>query len=173
MGLEVTMKIAQVALAVGMVVGGVAFGQSAPAPAPAVGSQVHVYDAQANAKLQVAAAIRQARREHKRVLIDFGGNWCGDCIVLDRNFHSPDNQARLDKYYVLVHVDIGKFDKNVDLADQYEVPIKKGVPALAVVDGRGKLIYAQKNGEFESMRRMDPASVGQFLEQWKPAAKPA
>jgi thiol-disulfide isomerase/thioredoxin len=92
---------------------------------------VKIYDTQADAKAEVAAAIQQARAEHKRVILDFGGNWCGDCIVLDRNFHSAENQALLDKYYVLVHVDIGHMDKNVDIADKYGVPLGKGVPALA------------------------------------------
>jgi thiol:disulfide interchange protein len=133
--------------------------------------QQQIYDVNADAKEQVSAAIKTAHAEHKRVLLDFGGNWCGDCIVLDRNFHMPENQALLNSDYVVVHVDIGKFDKNMDIAQRYGIPLEKGVPALAVVDGMGRLIYAQKNGEFESMRRMDPSSVHAFLEQWKPAAK--
>jgi thiol:disulfide interchange protein len=161
--------IVKIALAMVLSSTTVVMGQSAAIPSPP--NKVHIYDADADAKADVAAAIKQARAEHKRVIIDFGGNWCGDCIVLDRNFHSPENQALIDKFYIIVHVDIGRFDKNVDVADKYEVPIKKGVPALAVVDSHGKLVYAQKNGEFESMRRMDPASVGQFLEQWKPGPK--
>jgi thiol:disulfide interchange protein len=164
------MKIAKIALAMVLGSATLAVAQTA-APAPA--GKVHIYDTQADAKADIAAALKQARAQHKRVILDFGGNWCGDCIVLDQTFHSPENQALIDKYFVVVHVDIGRFDKNVDVADKYEVPIKKGVPALAVVDAHGKLIYAQKNGEFESMRRMDPSSVGQFLEEWKPAGKSA
>jgi thioredoxin 1 len=133
--------------------------------------QPQIYDVNADAKAQVSAAIKTAHAEHKRVLVDFGGNWCGDCIVLDHNFKLPENQALLNSDYVVVHVDIGRFDKNVDIAQRYGVPLEKGVPALAIVDGMGKLIYAQKLGEFESMRKMDPTSVHAFLEQWKPAAK--
>jgi thiol:disulfide interchange protein len=151
----------------GTMLGGTAMAQMAPAQmAPA--SQVHIYDVNADAKAEVAAAIKKAHAEHKRVLLDFGGNWCGDCRVLDINFHKPENQELLKKYYVLVDIDIGRMDKNVDLAEQYGVPLKKGVPALSVVDGHGKVLYAQKNGEFEAMRSMDPASVHEFLEQWKP-----
>jgi len=139
--------------------------QAAPAQQPGA---VHIYDVNADAKAEVAAAIKQARAEHKRVILDFGGNWCGDCRVLDINFHKPENADLLKKYYVLVDIDIGHMDKNVELAEQYGVPLKKGVPALAVVDGHGKVVYAQTKGEFEDMRHMDPASVHEFLEQWKP-----
>ena len=130
-----------------------------------------VYDVNANAHAEVTAAIQKARAENKRVILDFGGNWCGDCKVLDINFHKPENQALLDRYYVLVDIDVGKFDKNEDIAEKYGVPLKKGVPALAVVDGHGKVIYAMTQGEFENMRNMDPASVNQFLEKWKPEGR--
>ncbi len=46
-------------------------------------------------------------------------------------------------------------------------PWKRGVPALAVLDAQGKLLYSQRNSEFASMRRMDSASVTEFLQRWK------
>ena len=73
----------------------------------------------------------------------------------------------LAKSFVVVHVDIGRFDKNVDVAEKYDVPLKQGVPALAVVDAGGKLLYAQKAGEFGDMRYMHEDSVTEFLERWK------
>jgi hypothetical protein len=42
------------------------------------------------------------------------------------------------------------------------------VPALAVLDEHGKLLYSQKSGEFEAMRRMESSEVTRFLVQWKP-----
>jgi thioredoxin 1 len=127
-----------------------------------------IYDEHADAKAEVNAAIAKAKAEHKRVILDFGGNWCGDCKVLDINFHKPENQELLAKYYLLVDIDIGRFDKNMDIGDRFGVPIKKGVPALAVVDGNGKTVLAQTGGEFADMRHMDPGVVHEFLEKWKP-----
>ncbi len=121
------------------------------------------------APAQIKAALAQAEREHKRVILDFGGNWCGDCHALDKNFHRAENAALLKHYFVLVDVNIGRFDKNLDIAKKYGVPLTKGVPALAVLDSRGNSLYSQKNGEFEAMRTMDPSSVNEFLEHWKDA----
>jgi hypothetical protein len=42
------------------------------------------------------------------------------------------------------------------------------VPALAVLSETGKLLYSQKNGEFEAMRRMESSAVTAFLVQWRP-----
>lgn len=127
-----------------------------------------IYSDTADAHAEIRAAVAKAARQHKRVIIDFGGNWCGDCRALDAYFHKEPNASLLKSNFILVDVNIGRMDQNLDIAKQYEVPLEKGVPALAVLDSKGGLLYSQKNGEFEAMRRMDPASVTAFLNQWKP-----
>ena len=128
-----------------------------------------IYPDPAQAKADIARAIRTAAAQHKRVLLDFGGNWCGDCQVLDIYFHDPRNLPILQKNFVLVHVNVGHIDANLDIAEKYAIPIKKGVPALAVLDSQGRLLYSQKQGEFEAMRNMQSSSVTEFLAQWRPA----
>src|SRR3569833_2086488 len=73
-----------------------------------------IYPDPAQAKTDLANALRQAATMHKRVLIDFGGNWCGDCHVLDIYFHNPENRPILEAIYVLVHINIVHIDENVD-----------------------------------------------------------
>ena len=127
-----------------------------------------IYPEVARAPADIEAALREAAKTNRRVLVDFGGNWCPDCIVLDKYFHDPVNEELLRKHYVLVHVNVGEkgITDNFAIAERYGIPLKKGVPALAVLDKDGRLIYAQKNGEFESMRKLNPASVNEFLVKW-------
>src|ERR1700733_2887039 len=127
-----------------------------------------IYPDPGQARTDLAAALETAAVTHKRVLIDFGGNWCGDCQVLDIYFHNDANRPILESNFVLVHVNIGHMDENVEIAQQYKVPLDKGVPALAVLSENGKLLYSQQTGQFEAMRRMEPTAVTQFLVQWKP-----
>ena len=126
-----------------------------------------IYSETVNPRTEIAAGLKQARLQHKRVILDFGGNWCGDCQVLDIYFHEQPNLALLGKNFVLVHVFIGHMDKNIDLAAQYGVPIGKGVPALAVIDENGKVLTSQRTGQFNDMRHMDQGSVTAFLNKWK------
>jgi thiol:disulfide interchange protein len=128
----------------------------------------HIYDETADPKALIAAAFKKAKAEHKRVILDFGGDWCGDCQVLYYYFHKSPNVEILDSNFVLVPVWVGRIDKNLDLAAKYGVPLKHGVPALAVVDSRGKVLYAQSQGEFSDMRYMDEKYATDFLNQWKP-----
>lgn len=135
---------------------------------PAFGQFRNLYSDTADAHQEIHDALAQAAREHKRVLLDFGGNWCGDCKVLDIYFHREPNADLLAKNFVLVDINVGRYDKNLDLAQKYDIPLQKGVPALAVLDAHGHLVYSQRQGEFEAMGRMDPNSVTEFLERWKP-----
>jgi thioredoxin 1 len=126
-----------------------------------------IYPDGAQAAQDITTALARAGKEKKRVLLDFGGNWCGDCQVLEIYFHDPANWNLLQQNYVLVPVNIGRYDQNLDIAAKYGVPVDKGVPALAVLDANGQLVYSQRNREFEAMRKVDPAAVTQFLLQWK------
>jgi thiol:disulfide interchange protein len=128
-----------------------------------------LYPDPAQARTDIAAALKTAAATHKRVLLDFGGDWCGDCQVLDIYFHNEQNRPILDANFVLVHVNVGYRDENLDIAAKYEVPLERGVPALAVLSETGKLLYSQKSGQFAPMRRMESSSVTAFLVQWKPA----
>jgi thioredoxin 1 len=126
-----------------------------------------IYPDPGQARTDLAAALQTAAVTHKRVLLDFGGNWCGDCQVLDIYFHAPANRNLLDSNYVLVPVNIGRYDENLAIAARYGIPITRGVPALAVLDASGQVVYSQRNGEFEAMGRLDPTAVTAFLLQWK------
>jgi thiol:disulfide interchange protein len=138
---------------------------SAPTP-PAIVKK-HIYSETADPNADISAALRQAKSEQKRVIVDFGGDWCGDCQVLDIYFHPTPNAELLAKNFVLVHVWIGREDTHLDVAAKYGVPVNKGVPALAVLNADGKVVYAQATGEFKDMRYMDSASVTEFLTKWK------
>jgi thiol:disulfide interchange protein len=126
----------------------------------------HLYSDSANPATDISVAIARATREHKRILLDFGGNWCGDCQVLDIYYHQSPNAELLDKYFVLVHISIGDstLNKNRDIARKYSVPIDKGVPALAILDSHGKLLYSEHEKEFE---HASPSEVTAFLNRWK------
>ncbi len=114
---------------------------------------------------QIAAAERQAQREGKHILLEFGGNWCGDCQVLDYLYHQAPNAALIAHGYVVVYIDIGHIDRNLDVAEKYHTPVDHGVPSLAVLDAHGRLLYAEQPKEFE---RTTPEALYALLNRWKP-----
>jgi len=124
----------------------------------------NLYSETANSRADIAAAEVVALPRHKRILLEFGGNWCGDCQVLDYYYHQSPNAELLARYYVVVRIDIGHMDHNVDIATKYHVPITRGVPALAILDAHGRLLYAEHPKEFE---HATPEAITQLLNRWK------
>ena len=137
-------------------------------PQPAA-PNVKLYPEPREAEAELKAGLAKAAREHKRVLVVFGGNWCYDCHVLDTTFHSKEFAPLVDANYVVVHINVGDEGKdNNDLAARLGVALDKGVPSLGVIEPNGKVVYAQKNGEFEATEKIGPQDIRAFLEKWKP-----
>jgi len=84
--------------------------------------------------------------------------------------HKSELASLLEQNFVIVKVDIGRHDKNLDLAEQYHIHIEHGIPALAVLDARGNLLYAMDQSQFADARHMTYESIKAFFEQWKPKA---
>ena len=132
------------------------------------GPSESVYDEKADAGKEIAAAVAEASRAGKRVILVFGANWCFDCRTLDAQMHKADLPPLIEKNFVVVKIDVGRMDENLDIAANYGVPVKNGIPALAVLNGKGRLLYAQDQGQFASARQMSHESIKAFFEQWKP-----
>ncbi len=126
----------------------------------------HLYDPGANARAVIDSALAGARGDHKLVLLDLGADWCLDCVVLDRLFQDPAVAAYLAAHYRVVRIDVGRFDRNLDIDTQYGHPIEGGVPAAVVLTPQGKAIVATRNGALESARNMSAAEVLRLLQQW-------
>jgi len=126
-----------------------------------------IFSDNADAKTEIQHALERAKKLNKRVLLDFGANWCFDCQVLDAAFESADIAPLLQRNFVIVHVDVGQFDKNLDQAKLYQIPLQKGIPAIAVLNADGHLLVSTKDKEFEKARSMTPEEIEDFLNRWK------
>jgi thiol-disulfide isomerase/thioredoxin len=130
-----------------------------------------IYDEKADASQQIAAALAAASQQGKparNIVLVFGANWCPDCHALDDSMHKAELAALLEKEFAVVKIDVGRMDKNLDVARKYGVPIRRGIPALAVLDSKGKVLYAMDQGQFADARHLTYESIKAFYEQWKP-----
>jgi thiol-disulfide isomerase/thioredoxin len=125
------------------------------------------YDVNADADKDVAAAFARARKSGKRVLIDLGGNWCGDCVVLANIMQLPDVKPFVAAHYEVVSVDIGRENKNLQIPAHFGVDLSGGVPALLIVEPDGKtLVDGGHISALEDARHMTPQGLADWLAQW-------
>ena len=129
------------------------------------------YDEAADAKAQLASAVAQAKGDHRPVLVVFGANWCPDCRALDLAMKNGRNAELISSEFRVVKVDVGRFDRNVAVAEKYGVPLKKGIPAVAIVTADDRAIYATKAGELADARSMSEDGLYKFFRQAADGAK--
>jgi thiol-disulfide isomerase/thioredoxin len=147
------------------------------APAPKIGidsfAQLkaplpYPYNQAANADADVARAKARAKAQGKLLLIDLGGNWCGDCRILSATMDRAELKPFLDRHYVTVLVDVGRFDRNLQIPAHYGLTERlEGVPALLVVDPKtDKLLDAGGVTALADARSMNPQALADWLAQW-------
>lgn len=138
------------------------------AETPSKAARPAIYDEQADAAKQIADGLAVAKKENKRVLLQFGANWCGWCHKLHRLFQSDtDIAAKLKEAYVVVMVDVNK-GHNSDINKKYGNPTRFGLPVIVILDADGKVLTTQDTGKLEQGDHHDPTKVLAFLKEWAP-----
>lgn len=111
----------------------------------------------------LAAAKAQAKDSKRAVMLVFGADWCKDCRVLESEMAKPELAGQLASGYLIVKVNVDRFDRNTDIAERYGVPLKKGIPAVAVISPNDKVLAATTAGELASARSMSSEGISGFL----------
>ena len=128
---------------------------------------MHPYDETANAKTSYDTALARAAKAHKRLLIDLGGNWCGDCIVLANFMRLPAIKTFVDTHYEVVMVDVGRFDRNLDIPAKFGFTERlKGVPMILVVTPQGRLVNRDNVFATTDARHMTPQGLADYLAKY-------
>jgi thiol-disulfide isomerase/thioredoxin len=152
-------------------------GPALAAPAPKVGIASfaelptplpYPYDEAANADRVVGAAKARALAHHRLLLIDLGGNWCGDCRVLAGTMALAPLKAFVAAHYEVATVDVGRFDKNLQIPARYGIRGRlEGVPSLLIVDPKtDRLLDAGHVAALADARHMTPQALADWLAQW-------
>jgi len=122
------------------------------------------YDEAADAKSAVRLALGTAKTDQRPVLVIFGANWCEDCRALDQALKRGKNAEQIAGAFNVVKVDVGNFNRNLDLVQGYGNPIKKGIPAAVVLSADNQVLYATRAGELADARRMSETGIFDFFQ---------
>ena len=148
--------------------------QAAPAPRLTISNLADLpvvertpYDESANANAAVDAAFARAKKNGKRVLIDLGGNWCGDCIVLANIMQLPQMKPFLASHFEMVTVDVGRFNKNLQIPARFGITSRlEGVPSVIIAEPDGTFVNQGRIAALADARHMTPQAIADWLAQW-------
>ena len=129
------------------------------------------YDDSADAKAQIAAALHDAAAAKEPVLLIFGANWCPDCRALDTALKTGRN-AELMRKFKVVKVNVGQFDRNVDISTAYGNATAKGIPSAVILSPDNKVLFMTRAGELADARKMSDDGIYDFFTQAAASARP-
>jgi len=133
---------------------------SLPTPLP------YPYDEKADAGARVAEAFSRAKNSGKRVLIDFGGNWCPDCRIIAGVMKLPEGKSYVAAPYEVVTVDGGRFDRNLPLAARFGIVKLAGVPTVVIAEPDGTPLNVTNSADLTNAREMNPQLIADWLARW-------
>lgn len=122
------------------------------------------YDARADANAQVVAAYARAKSAGKRLLVDFGGNWCPDCRILAGVMALPEVKPFIEEHFEVVSVDVGMFNKNMDVVKGMKIPKLAAVPWIVIVEPDSAIVVSSY--EITDEHHRTPQSMVDWLAKW-------
>lgn len=136
-----------------------------------VSAAEQAYDEQADAHKEIQQALAEAAKAKVPVILVFGANWCPDCRVLDMAMKNGAAAPLMARDFRVVKINVGRFDRNTDIAQSYGVPLKKGIPAVAILSAGNEVLYATRSGELADARAMGDAGIHDFLKRAAASAR--
>ena len=88
----------------------------------------------------------------KQPIIIFGGNWCPDCRILEGTLQLPTIKKYMIEHYEIMHVDVGRYDKNMNLISYFKIPKEEGVPRVLVFDNKKNILNMESTKEWTTAR---------------------
>ena len=122
------------------------------------------YDGKEYSSEEVKLFIENTIDSSMQPIIIFGGNWCPDCRIFDGTLQMPTIKKFVDEKFKILHIDVGKYDINMNLMKLFGIPSEKGVPRVLVFDLERNLINNSSTTEWTTARDRDPQEIFNFIQ---------
>ncbi len=122
------------------------------------------YDALANSENVIRATLAEMPAD-KNLLLTFGANWCSDSRKLAAAYQDQMLASLLTEQYEMLFIDVGRRDNNMQLAEKYQVPVMGGIPAVAVVNKSGKVIFSSLATDLKNAELMSQEEIYAYFEK--------
>jgi len=110
------------------------------------------YDGVVYKESEIDLFIVNTIKDSKQPIVIFGGNWCPDCRVLEGTIKMPSIKRFMDKHYSILHIDVGRYEVNMNLMDYFGVAREEGVPRVLVFDMNKNIINSSTTKEWTTAR---------------------
>lgn len=131
---------------------------STPLPLP--------YDEKEIESLKLDRFIDLTINKGKQPVIIFGGNWCPDCRILEGTLAMPTIKKFIDQHYQIMHIDIGRYDRNMELMNHLNIESKKGVPRVVILDFEKNIVNSSTSSEWTTARDRKQQEIYNYFQKF-------
>ena len=131
---------------------------STPLPLP--------YDEKEIESLKLDRFIDLSIDKGKQPVIIFGGNWCPDCRILEGTLAMPTIKKFIDQHYQIMHIDIGRYDRNMELMNHVNIEAKKGVPRVVILDFEKNIVNSSTSSEWTTARDRKQQEIYNYFQKF-------
>ena len=131
---------------------------STPLPLP--------YDEKEIESLKLDRFIDLTINKGKQPVIIFGGNWCPDCRILEGTLAMPTIKKFIDQHYQIMHIDIGRYDRNMELMNHLNIESKKGVPRVVILDFEKNIVNSTTSSEWTTARDRKQQEIYNYFQKF-------
>ena len=124
------------------------------------------YDEKVVDSLQLDEFIDLSISKGKQPVVIFGGNWCPDCRILEGTLAMPTIKKFLQKHYQVMHIDIGRYDRNMELMDHLNIESKKGVPRVVILDLEKNIVNSSTSSEWTTARDRKQQEIYNYFQKF-------
>ena len=124
------------------------------------------YDEKVVDSLQLDEFIDLSISRGKQPVVIFGGNWCPDCRILEGTLAMPTIKKFLQQHYHVMHIDIGRYDRNMDLMDHLNIESKKGVPRVVILDLEKNIMNSSTSSEWTTARDRKQQEIYNYFQKF-------
>ena len=110
------------------------------------------YNGEIYSESDIERFLDSSINKSKQPIIIFGGNWCPDCRILEGTLQLPTIKKYMIEHYEIMHVDVGRYDKNMNLISYFKIPKEEGVPRVLVFDNKKNILNMESTKEWTTAR---------------------
>ena len=124
------------------------------------------YDEKVVDSLQLDEFIDLSISKGKQPVVIFGGNWCPDCRILEGTLAMPTIKKFLQQHYQVMHIDIGRYDRNMELMNHLNIESKKGVPRVVILDLEKNIVNSSTSSEWTTARDRKQQEIYNYFQKF-------
>lgn len=147
-------------------------GQDAAVAAPEPYAPVHEFNPKRDASADIRAAVAEAQRTQKRIIVYVGGSWCQFCGQMGELYRKNSDLLEIrEAGFITVYVYYGPGNYNRAALSGFGKVL--GIPHYFVLDSDGRLLHSQHLLDLRSNGDYSAVKMKQFLTEWSPHAQTA